>query len=492
MFSKVKSYFSKPKKEPATVENLFDVALEEIFKHLSGNDLKSAALVCKRWNHVIGSSVLTMRKFKLNFDKSFTEDSIENFISTRKHQSLMINFCSADVPFDSFNLSQVKTFMWNHLTFTINAEICAKALGQMTILENLTLFYENLAESAISTFEVIKLPRLEKFIFLAEDSRLVDLLEAKNLKQLYCCECLDVEPILRLLQRCEKLQTLALDTNILKKLFDTSDLSNMKFQLIEINIVECFETETVDLGVNLCKFLSSQASSLRRLRYKSFARILSPQYHQQEVFFTFNDQSNVKPLLLLKDLSIYFHRDSSEASRRLLAACPNIERLEIHSQINVLNAVARFNKNLIELSVRSIDCVLEGDVIFNNLRSLKISGTSNGDHFLQFIKKCPKIETIQIVVSAIDPFTDDFINNLVQHPTLKHLKIFGRNRDQLKEASAKIFKDYGALETLELYLIRGFDKKVRWCKFEFPDDAATAWKNYLPLIHFSIFTFLLF
>lgn len=64
--------------EATTIYQLLDEVLEKIFSHLSASDLKNCALVCKKWDEVIGSRLVTMKKFELKFYLDGEDESDED------------------------------------------------------------------------------------------------------------------------------------------------------------------------------------------------------------------------------------------------------------------------------------------------------------------------------------------------------------------------------------------------------------------------------
>lgn len=55
----------------ASKTNFPTECLEDIFRHLRGNDLLQCALVCPRWENLIGSTKSCMEKIKLLCDNSY-------------------------------------------------------------------------------------------------------------------------------------------------------------------------------------------------------------------------------------------------------------------------------------------------------------------------------------------------------------------------------------------------------------------------------------
>lgn len=83
---------------------------EDIFRHLTGNELLTCTLVCSKWNESIGSTTSCMAKIKLNLRWSH-KDSVnkETFLkdSKRKYEFVMLQGYYTE-GYHKFLLSSVK------------------------------------------------------------------------------------------------------------------------------------------------------------------------------------------------------------------------------------------------------------------------------------------------------------------------------------------------------------------------------------------------
>jgi F-box-like len=98
--------------EPTTIYDLPEEVLLEIFQLLDGKSLQNATLTCKNWNKSIGSSVKTMKKFKLVIGlKNFQDQSEENETSyNRKHFNLEIHMIGSSRTLEviyNFNIANI-------------------------------------------------------------------------------------------------------------------------------------------------------------------------------------------------------------------------------------------------------------------------------------------------------------------------------------------------------------------------------------------------
>lgn len=62
--------------------------LMKILKYLDADSIKTAALVCKKWNEVISSSPVIMKRFQLRAQRILSSE-----ISTRKHWDVDFRDC---------------------------------------------------------------------------------------------------------------------------------------------------------------------------------------------------------------------------------------------------------------------------------------------------------------------------------------------------------------------------------------------------------------
>lgn len=96
--------------------------LEDIFRHLSGEELLQCTLVCPEWNEIIGSTRSVMQKIVLNcFDREYFLKPMKEILtnSTRKYECLELagEFSDFMEEFLSSRGRKWKQVCTNHLRF---------------------------------------------------------------------------------------------------------------------------------------------------------------------------------------------------------------------------------------------------------------------------------------------------------------------------------------------------------------------------------------
>jgi F-box-like len=133
--------------EPTVFGSLSDDVLLEIFDYLDRESLQNASLVCKNWNKVIGSSIVTMKKFTLTLRDQLKETSDESesnlpFYSCRKHVKVIVDvrdFHEITPKIDLFNFSQVRNLDIQFVNSIAVGDLI-KFLSKMPLMEKLTTF----------------------------------------------------------------------------------------------------------------------------------------------------------------------------------------------------------------------------------------------------------------------------------------------------------------------------------------------------------------
>lgn len=165
-------------------KELCDDILVEILKYLSPSELKSAALVCRQWNNVIGSAAEMMTKFKVNVSTNVNRENC--FQSLRKHQ----HYEFSNVEFDEvknvlrrFDTSHAKTFAVSNCKEVVECEELMKVLLEMPNLATLELTYMKVNRGDAQNHQTAKFSKLEKLSIGAESFDILPCIEASNLSE---------------------------------------------------------------------------------------------------------------------------------------------------------------------------------------------------------------------------------------------------------------------------------------------------------------------
>lgn len=399
-----------------TIESIVEEALLELFSFLDAESLKNAALVCKTWDRLIGSSAVTMKKLVLRIEE---KDGVEiefdyDFISTRRHQNVKLISRKDGVGIlDNFDVSHAKTF---EISLHGSTAPIWPILSAMTMLKCLTIFEFKFHGDA----QQVNLPNLRQLTVNYESEDSFQYVRADNLEIFDCMSIEDPHKAVEFLKSCEKLKRLSLHLFVLNMLLDFEDMFSMKFQLTKLTIW-CHARQR-DINANSCsKFLISQAGSLSTIN-----------------MFTYQFSDDWKKLY------------------KTLFKLTKLTNLHIR------------NTNFADTFSQCIDV--------NPLRSLKefssLMPHLSADRFELLMKRLPKLETFTFYFQSSEALSDDFINVIGRQPMLKRVKFLG-SRDMLAKIFDKIKTNYGRLKII-LFVFNGEDKTrfIRFIRFDLPEDSS--------------------
>lgn len=439
--------------EETNIELLCDNVLLEVLSYLNARDLKNASLVNKRWNEVIGSSAITMKKFKFQIDNEMFQ--LKNFGSKRNHQNYVVH---TDDSIDWTNLAdnfhqpnRVKTFHIRRSRFCeyISYE-AIKFVSSLTELEKLTL--ESVRLTVTDEFtQLIKMPKLKSILIFGDDFTAlehIDVMELQELKSIGKSESSlkDFESIANSIIRFSHLKRLILWNCM--ELFEYFDVhkATCKLESIEVYHINVNPTDFGIFAENLRKFLLLLADSLRDLRF-DFSMLDVEDGHtivNDFLQIAFNKCTNLASLDI-KNLSIphngnFYHCLSPNYSIRslkvhwnfdgeviegLLRNCHNLEKLEAEFcclSNDGINSIALLCRKLIRLDTFKLIGLIDADTAFENLKYLSVFKIENSfDPLISLVIKSPSIEEIRIHECA-NP--ESFPVDIVMHrPSLRKLII---------------------------------------------------------------------
>lgn len=476
------------------INELSDNVLLEIFAFLDAKTLLSACLVCKSWENLIKSSVVTMKKFKITLNPKIVEDRNDGTYSSRKHVNLEISFGSSFDLITDFAENFDFSFVRNLNIFEgeeIRVEKLLLFLSRMPLLENLNI-YENLFshESAASA-EVVKFSKLRKLTLPNANRAILEYFDAKNLIELHVIDDMpmeeddDIEVLVKFLQNSVALKSLYVGNGMFFNIFG-SKLPKFKFQLhtLQVFIDENLNSAT---GTNFSSFLISQSPSLKSLDASIYGETPSLIYetiisklHNLEslsidVSCAPDDRDFYQKLTTNKSvrrLVLQGVFEFEEAARGILKSFPNIEFLEFNEDIGrYLNYVAAYNQNLIELKLQSITNEISDGVRFSNLKKLSLVQAIQDDLWKLVVERSPVLEDLSFRFVGNELDLD--IDFLLRQQSLRKLKLEGEWQE-IKRLFDSLKHNYGELTTLELIMTR-FEN--HWTTkfsvdvtFDFPQD----------------------
>lgn len=418
--------------EASTIEQLLcHNILLEIVSYLNASDLKTASLVCKRWNEVIGSSTATMKKFKFQISHKILQLQRKDFGSNRNHQNYVIEMDDSidwTSVADCIQLNRVKGFHIRRSRFcgTIDFEVIT-FLASLTELEKLTVEGVRLMVTDELT-QPIKMPKLNSLLIDAEDFTILEHIDANQLQELRCIgksnsNLKDIETIANSIVRLSHLKRLILWNSM--ETFEYIDVHKVKFKLNAIDVYH-INVNPIDVSVfsdNMHKFLLLQANSLRDLRFdfsmldvedgaKIVNDFLQLAFNEctnltsldiRNLSITRNDNfyQSLSPNHSIRSLKVHWNFDGNVIDG-LLRNCPKLEKLEAefcYLSDNGINSIATFCRKLVQLDTFKLIGVVDGDTIFHNLKYLSIFKVDNSfDPLLSLVAKCPVIEQIRIFI----------------------------------------------------------------------------------------------
>lgn len=459
--------------EMTTIQSLSDDVLLEVFKHLDGNSLKSAANVCRNWAYLIGSSSSTLNKLKLKMGGWRFECFVfQNKRLWLQHRNIDIDFGKTESNttlrqfFDLVDVSQVKNLTLKNLAFfTEIAEFLAKMQNvEVMDLQFSRPLYDNDTESRLK----VRLPKLAVLTVSDTGSGIWSMfryLKATQLTELrlersrYEAPVREVTELVNFLKNCRRLTKLSLPGYYLEDFVEARH--GFWFQLTDFEVnrrCKIFISESDQHN----EFLLSQASSLVTLNLSEVVGLgetmLETIFNEfkclmvlkinSEFLYEITRESKLKPLLTLQELEIHEEFDEAQSVKIILENCPNLKKFKLgDSHSEVINHLTNFCPQLVDLSLLAVEDVLGDGLKFENLKSLKIEYIENADNWLSLVVNSPSIERFE----ADDEITEAAIDVLLEHPMLRHLSFkFPTDVSNARIIFNKLKNDHGHLDSLQL------------------------------------------
>lgn len=281
------------------------------------------------------------------------------------------------------------------------------------------------------------------------------------------------KPLVNFLLNAPKLKLLSLDHRSFNAFFQTEHeiipFKLQKFKLFWMN-VDC----TPNSWLNFLSFLNSQAHTLERLQ-------LSSRPSPEVLVAFFNLLTNLKTLFIILSLlpteeefykllkpsksltkvrSWFGKRNrfpNENAAKGFLGNCPNLEKLEVLIEPEILAFLAINNPKLKELKVSSLTTQAQAEVRFKCLNCFHIIIVGDLELLLTFIRNNPTLTTLKTGFVEKNVFTEEVLTKLMSESNLVHLRFKGLS-DTIETIMSSI-AHYEKLKTLTL-LIKRFPRRV--------------------------------
>lgn len=467
--------------------------LLEVLKFLDCKTLKTAALVCGDWNRLIGSSPKLMKKFKLNLD--WYKPCELSAKVERKHVNVFIQ-CSEKTleMLEQCDVTEVRVF-----EIKANFALLMRILRRMPFLEVLTIDVNKYEHFDIAEVPMLALKRLT---IQSRDFGILDFIDLKKLEVLEVEFVPDyykglprgTEALLSILRNAEALKSLTVNKWIFERFFQQQ--TNFPFHLTALNVKHWNHDENLILktGGNFPEvikhFVLENCHSLTQFngglfrefpmenlvaisKMKSLTDLTLKIHDLPRLKKQFND---IKPLKALKNLKLSGYKFSTDAAASEISRlCPNITSLTLCMDIyHEISYVSNYNRNLKELEIKCFKLSRPATNLrsFNFLEKLTVRSYENVRNLAMVLKFCPQLQTLTIKQMDNDSEVDLLANAVVEHPSLKHVSVFGKEW-QMRKMFEKISSNYGNLKSLKLHttdkmFVEGYTKQM--LKFQFPEN----------------------
>ncbi|KAG4076166.1 hypothetical protein HA402_006551 [Bradysia odoriphaga] len=444
-----------------TIERLCDNVLLEVFKHLNAKDLKNASLVDRRWNELIGSSALTMKKFRFRIkDERHSNRNHQNFVIKTTETTDWATIAG------SIRLGSVRSFHLQGGRYydTIDCDALFTFLTHLTELDEVIFENMRLIDETDSIVKKIELPQLNTLRVIGVDFTILKHIDAKALHQLQCiannCNSLtlttDFEWIAESIVRFSRIQSLTL-WNCMEA-FEHIDVQQIKFHLQSFEVYH-INVSPIDVSAfehNLRQFLLLQADSLRDLKFDCSMFDVDVGHRMVNDFLrtAFNSctsltsldirnlsiprdgcfYQSLSPNYSIRNLQVHWGFDG-EVVEGVLKLCPKLTKLEAdmcHLSGDGLSTIAAFSPELIYLHTFKLTGRIDSDTTFEQLTYLSVSKIEfTSEPLLDLMARCPKMEQIRVDECRC---TELVMDAVLRSSTMKRLRIADKCYDILGES----------------------------------------------------------
>lgn len=439
-----------------TIDNLSDEVLLEIFKFLDAKTLHNAALACKNWDKVIGSSMVTMKKFKVSVYcenvQSMSADTVNLY--HRKHVNLAVHRIGSTLTLktiENINVAFVRNFK---LTEIDDIEDLMKILAKMPLLETLNLrCLSDCSDENRSKIPVLSLPRLKQLEIALEFREFLQYFDVKTLTKLRIGYLISGDDdacyhpfIVDLLRKNRNLESLTV-CNIFSKISESYFEFHLKHLSASFQNTESFEK-------NFSTFLISQASSLESLEFEEISKLNQTSLYSEGVVKTIITKlyrlstlridianlpenqdfyENLSPNTSLKSLHVAEHENLriEDFFKGFLSKFPNVEKIFFGSCTTFsslkfdISCIAAYCPKLTEFSISALSRPIASNVRFMNLKKLNCYSIVNSNSWMSLLASCPSIEHFTLSSCNQKTMKKEDVEFILDQKSLRHLSIRG-------------------------------------------------------------------
>ncbi|CAO1440932.1 unnamed protein product [Diamesa tonsa] len=359
--------------------------MEQVFKHLSGKELKTASSVSPAWYEIIGQSAVLMKKLKIVI--TYNERKPETFeakealiISTRKYQNITIyneNSTPVVIPADDLLILTKSGRNWlevklKSLTFETNSEminffgIFEPTVTKMYLSHINFKFYSDCIIDY--TFPKLKILKTRLCTSIVQYDMFRDCKTLVEFK-MQCCKyasCENEDNIRYLLYGNKGLKVLTFDCAFFYRIFEEDISKLISFQLKELKTTGIQQkNDLADRHFNM--FLNTQAECLEKLNLGAWmgrhtvTTIINNMTALHDLtickyellgFTIDNNLHNLEMNHTIKTLNIGCAK--ARILKMIIAACPNTESLTVGNINNEFLMFASSNlKNLKKILIET-------------------------------------------------------------------------------------------------------------------------------------------
>lgn len=438
--------------ESATIANLPEEVLIEVFSLLDRRSLLSSALQCKRWHQIISNSTVTMKNFTLtikepsawlghlqeSWKKSF---EIERKLVNVKFESL--EHKEADilkvVQKHEFSLRSLELVMCD-----LNAQMFMKVLATTANLEKVSISHSSF--DWMDSVEATSLKRLKFVKVYGCELKALKLFSASQIK------CLEVNfsdkdsvgHLMDFFSTQNKLESAKIESQRLKlsEIFKNLTRIEPGFQPKKLAICcsdndesiprsasENFTTFLQLHGKNLqeleisnkmspemLKFILTRLEALKKITISAIDIPTDPEFQQN-----FQVSTNIKELILTGKFS------DLNSAKLFLKRFPQLESLS-------LDMVCEFTLRFIEANMKQLKRLGMKRLTFSfsslylkfpELKELQIGELRSFPNFEMLLESNPSIEKLTIDEIYLNDVSNYLVETITSTPSLKHVQVQG-------------------------------------------------------------------
>lgn len=427
-------------------------------------------VISSRWDELIGSSAMTMKKFqlKLDLDDLHSNKVMELQSLRRSHQIIYFNIdestCSdlaKFVPVFRGIGSQVRSLTIGYSKLA-NFVALADILQSFPLLESFKVigvsFLELLFKTLLETYPSA-LDRLKRFEFVNSDRQVM-----KYFRGVQATSCslmtfntrtfTSPENLTDFLKSSKKLTVLELNDQSFQLAFKSK--LEICWKLKKFVYATSFPTQVADK--NFITFLKSQSASLEELVLQSvseevFLAIFSKLDRLRCLKLTINWKkiersffNQLKPNRSLNEMDLILGTFNQILIKGILGNCPELEKLNLTlynrltlESTHIVSFMSANNRKIKHLPLLASEPPAESKIKFEFLESLQVENIASLEALLFFLRENPSVHTFKCKSLSKQLIHDEAFDVLMNLPTLKSLKfgVDGNAQSKIREKYAR-------------------------------------------------------